>query len=379
MSNQYGPWATMIEIGGNPQLSSFWRRRLTMLVSASRTSPTLSRRNLLWLSMAGVLIGILPTFYAAPTQAEEEKPARKNQIASTGRIFLQAGLVTKAKGSGKEENVHGIIAVDPETGRWEKITDGDDVRMSRDGKTLAVAKFHITAGHIESADIGTYNLTTRRTSRVIADGGTMFFWSPDGKRIVDVKGHRTKEDRSQNTTSQINLDGSGLTKLPIPETDGVVDWSGDGNWLVAVTNREPPFGRCYQLYRMRPDGTEQLRLTKDGLNCYPRFSPDSKQIVYLRQTGKDGNSLHVMDIDGKGDREVLREEGLKSVEAGCFSPDGRRLAILRFDWRLNDEGRKVGGPNENRRLEIMDSDGTHRRELPLVGAKILWLSSPDWR
>ena len=81
MSNQYGPWATSINACGNPQLSSFWRRRLTMLVPTSRTSPTLSRRNLLWLGMAGVLVGVLPTFYASPTQAEEEKlPGIRKEI-----------------------------------------------------------------------------------------------------------------------------------------------------------------------------------------------------------------------------------------------------------------------------------------------------------
>ena len=44
MTNPYGPWATAIDAGRNPQLSSFWRQRLTMLVPASQTSPVLSRR-----------------------------------------------------------------------------------------------------------------------------------------------------------------------------------------------------------------------------------------------------------------------------------------------------------------------------------------------
>jgi Tol biopolymer transport system component len=381
MANQYGPWATSIDAGGNPQLSSFWRRRLTMLGPTSQTSPVLSRRNLLWLGAAGALTGILPTLRAAPTQADEEKSAHEQESVSAGRVFLQAYLMTKPKGTDKKETVRGIIAIDPETGRWEKILEGDGVRVSRDGRTLAFSKHkRSNSSYVESAEIGTYDLTTRRASQVVAEGGTVFCWSPDGKRIVNIKGHFTKDDRSQNTTSQIDVDGSGLTKLPIPETDEVDDWSGDGKWFVAVTNRKPPFGCGYQLYRMRPDGTEELRLTEDGLNCYPRFSPDSRQIVYLHQTAKDGNSLHVMDVDGKNDRAILREEGLQSVEAGCFSPDGRRLAVVLFDCHLDKSGKKVRRANdEHGHLEIINIDGTNGRKLPLVGAEVVWLGHPDWR
>ena len=51
--NQYGPWATPIGACGNPQLSAFWRQRLTKLVPTSQSSPTLSRRSLLGLGAVG--------------------------------------------------------------------------------------------------------------------------------------------------------------------------------------------------------------------------------------------------------------------------------------------------------------------------------------
>ncbi|MGA2797848.1 MAG: hypothetical protein ABSE63_09735 [Thermoguttaceae bacterium] len=55
MANKYGPWATLIDVGGSPQLSAFWKRRMSMLVPASQTSPVLSRRNLSLLAAAGIL------------------------------------------------------------------------------------------------------------------------------------------------------------------------------------------------------------------------------------------------------------------------------------------------------------------------------------
>lgn len=87
MANQYGPWATSIDAGGNPQLSSFWRRRLTMLAPVSQTSPVLSRRNLLWLGAAGALTGVLPTLRSAPVVAQEKKPADTDRKTSAATVY----------------------------------------------------------------------------------------------------------------------------------------------------------------------------------------------------------------------------------------------------------------------------------------------------
>jgi hypothetical protein len=84
MKNPYGPWATLIDTGGNPQLSAFWRRRLTMLEPTSRTDPLLSRRNLLSLGAAALLLLLLPTFQAAAIVAEEEKPASQGSDIPAG-------------------------------------------------------------------------------------------------------------------------------------------------------------------------------------------------------------------------------------------------------------------------------------------------------
>jgi hypothetical protein len=65
MSNQYGPWATSIHVGGSLQLSAFWQRRMAMLLPTSQTSPTLSRRTILCLVAAGALMIGLPTLHVA--------------------------------------------------------------------------------------------------------------------------------------------------------------------------------------------------------------------------------------------------------------------------------------------------------------------------
>jgi hypothetical protein len=86
MANQYGPWATMIDIGGRPQLSAFWRRRVTMLVPASRTSPVLSRHNLLWLGAAAVLMLALPTFRFAAAAEDVASHTGEGAMSYSGFI-----------------------------------------------------------------------------------------------------------------------------------------------------------------------------------------------------------------------------------------------------------------------------------------------------
>ncbi len=71
MPNQFGPWATTIHVGSNPQLSTFWQRRMNRLVPVSQTSPVLSRRSLLAMGAAGTLTSLLPTVRFSAAMAED--------------------------------------------------------------------------------------------------------------------------------------------------------------------------------------------------------------------------------------------------------------------------------------------------------------------
>jgi Tol biopolymer transport system component len=133
---------------------------------------------------------------------------------------------------------------------------------------------------------------------------------------------------------------------------------------------------------MKTDGTQQRRITEGGLNCYARFSPDGRKLVYTHQTGKEGNSIWVVDVDGKNARELIKEEGLASAESAFWSPDGKQLAVTLFDWEVDEKGKKFSSAakDANHRIEIMDADGKNRRELKLADAKFLFIGSlGDWR
>lgn len=90
-------------------------------------------------------------------------------------------------------------------------------------------------------------------------------WSPDGQLIVFgrfLDPFILGTDGTDYELFVINADGTGLTQLtrdPGFRTNEA-DWSPDGDWLV-IGSGNLNFGGRYDLYSMRPDGTDLIQLT----------------------------------------------------------------------------------------------------------------------
>ena len=368
MTSPFGPWTTAMHAGGAARLDAFWKRRMTMLFRLGPAQPVLSRRTVFLLIVASVTACALPTIQVLPVAAESADAQASDQPAAS-RIFLNVFLRKDASFESA------IVAVDPATGKWQRLGEGNMVnrlRLSPDRQTLVFA--------MHKDGIWTCAPQEGSERKRVMFTGSLPIWSPDGKQIIANEGKYEEDKGWKHSTWRCNNDGTDLTRLPIPETDEVDDWSPDGKWVVTVSDRHPPHGSGYQLYVMRPDGTEERRLTQDGLNCYPRFSSDSRSVVYGHQD-KGGNSLWVVNIDGTGAREILKEDGLSSIGASCWSPDGKQIVVHRYDWELDEKGKKFkrAGNDHNDRLEIMDADGKNRRELRLDDLRPLDIGFPEWR
>jgi beta-lactamase regulating signal transducer with metallopeptidase domain/Tol biopolymer transport system component len=363
-------------------LSTFWKRRLTMLLPTSRSTPQLSRRTGLILVSAAALACLLPTFQHAPIQAQPQQAQPGTNVR--GRIYVSAAFRFKAEGQ-DEEKTHNdvLIAIDPATGKWQKMADDAHYgRVSPDGQTLVFGR----DSGIWSCDTGGSN-----NPGTLSDKTGRPIWSPDGKHLVATKQEDLDKDNEKDRktpawrmeTWRIDADGSNPVKLPIPDTDSVDDWSPDGQWFITCSDRHPPYGHGYQLYLMKTDGTRQRRLTEGGLNVYARFSPDGRKVLFLRQTAKAGNSIWTMDVDGTNAKEIVKEVGLASPDGAFWSPDGKQLAVILFNWELDDKGKKVGRAGSaaaDYRIELMNADGTNRRPLKLQGANLEFIESlGDWR
>jgi Tol biopolymer transport system component len=129
---------------------------------------------------------------------------------------------------------------------------------------------------------------------------------------------------------------------------------------------------------MKLDGTEARLLSEPkGFNEPGRFAPDGKRVAWCRYD-PEGHSVWVVNTDGTGRKKVLADAGTH-VEGCCWSPDGRRLAVVLADL-IPINGHQVVPYNREAghwRIEIMDPDGQNRSQVPLKG-KIVTLRDPDW-
>jgi Tol biopolymer transport system component len=117
--------------------------------------------------------------------------------------------------------------------------------------------------------------------------------SPDGQYVV----YQHSEDPK-------------LVKRPDGTT--VMDFKETSNW---------------DIYRMRVDGSERIRLTDNPASeDQPTWSPDSKTIVYRMLNGKSFD-LYLMDADG-GNKRILLFDPAHDEKTPAFSRDGRKVVFF---------------------------------------------------
>ena len=286
MLNRYGPWATMIEAGGNLQLSTFWRRRLTMLVPASQTSPMLSRRNLIWLAAAAALTFLPPTLYAAPA-ADEEKP---------GVLIYQ---INPKPASAP------LTAADV-----EKILKVVDQRLNAGKEKLAAVK-KLDDRRIEVALVEPSDANCERVKRLLARPGTLEFRIVADKRVDSEIIGRAQKDASK---------------------DAVLDASGEKiAWWVPVKNIKDLSGSV-EIPRHRRSHEEERRPGNQGNPCRRRRPERHRR---LSDTGRARPGLH-----GKANREFhVQQEGWGVLRqtykrASARRIDGPRLQVGHHSrWR----------------------------------------------
>ena len=74
---------------------------------------------------------------------------------------------------------------------------------------------------------------------------------------------------------------------------------------------------------MNSNGSQVLRLTREGANWDPIWSPDGRMIAFVSDRSESAQ-IFVMNADGTEQRQVT--EGDSSV-VPTWSPDGRKLAF----------------------------------------------------
>jgi Tol biopolymer transport system component/predicted Ser/Thr protein kinase len=139
--------------------------------------------------------------------------------------------------------------------------------------------------------------------------------SPDGTTLVFV----VTEQKARERVYTLRL-AEGRPRLLTASPASVPRWSPDGKWIAFAADR----GYGGGIFVVRPDGTDERRLTQTG--GWPVWRPDSRHIGYATIAPDGRQQIETIALDGPASAGPVhfRFEGANFPFG--FSPDGRTMA-----------------------------------------------------
>ncbi len=307
-------------------------------------------------SSSGAAKASSPVSRPAPLVGKDDK-AGEARKADAGELIVRAADMSGST-ERRDDAFMGMVAIDPETGKWRTIYKGLSFgSISPDGRYLVYPK---GGANLASSQIGiwVHDLTGQTQERRIFLRFGYPLWSHNGQKVVISVPVDMQPEKFE--TWRVNLDGTDRTRLPVPETELVLDCSRDGNWLAARNQGKNPIDRG-RLTLIHPDGTGTRRLTegspKNDVLPTIQISPDGQRVAYADHK-IEGNvckaRLYVVDTDGQQRREIPVKFADDILVVMHWSPDGMRLALGLMNRRIRETS-----------LAVVNLDGSNYRDLSL--------------
>lgn len=161
--------------------------------------------------------------------------------------------------------------------------------------------------------------------------------SPDGDRVLfSIPAYNGMQ------IAALNLKRLEQRYLTTPDVDKYLTTTGLNNWPVfSPDGKEVAFGSSrdghYEIYVMKADGSDVRRLTRGpGMSVRPAWSPDGRRIAFT--SNRDGQyEIYVVNRDGSSLRRLTNHP--ERDDYAAWHPDGKRLAVVsersgRFDVYL---------------------------------------------